>query len=140
MDVSESVGLGLWQLPVILVSLYRGIPSAMLMMNYNFAASKTAFWCRNDTGGERNTFDASIIVSNLSEELGACHRSENGVVTNCNDWNFDHSVFLWTLVEEVSLLQFVSFCLYSLTFCELKGKIPGGEGGKSKICNPPECR
>uniref|UniRef100_A0A4D5S1U4 Putative organic cation/carnitine transporter n=1 Tax=Ixodes scapularis TaxID=6945 RepID=A0A4D5S1U4_IXOSC len=104
MDVSESVGLGLWQLPVILVSLYRGIPSAMLMMNYNFAASKTPFWCRNDTGGEPNTFEASIIVSNLSEELGECLKSENGVVTNCDAWNFDHSVFSWTLVEEWDLV------------------------------------
>ncbi|CAN7938656.1 unnamed protein product, partial [Ixodes hexagonus] len=84
MDVSESVGIGLWQLPVVLVSLYRGIPSAMLMMNYNFAASKTAFWCRNDTDDERN------IV--------------NGVVTNCDSWYFDHSVFSWTLVEEWNLV------------------------------------
>lgn len=100
-DVSESVGFGLWQVPVVLVSFYRGVPSAMLMMVINFAAPRTSFWCYNSTRGED---DVSAVgsdpPSNVTALSSQCFVAGANGSIKCDAWVYDHSTFSRTLIEE----------------------------------------
>lgn len=101
-DVSESIGFGLWQAPVVLLTFYRGVPSAMLMMMINFAAPKTSFWCRNDTFGKDDISDINHSAGNLKSGSSECFILVTNDSMKCDSWVYDHSTFTRTLVEEVS--------------------------------------
>lgn len=91
-DISETLGFGLWHLPIVLIAVCRGIASAMLMMIINFAAPKTDFKCSHG-------------VSNATSEESRCwQRGINGTVTKCSSWEYDHTVFSTTMIEEWDLV------------------------------------
>lgn len=101
MDISESVGMGPWQLPPLLLTLLRGVPSAMLMMIINFAAPRTRIWCNNDLEDHENFTRRNNLSENESATLGECWTKTNDSIVECKSWGFDHSVFSWTITEEV---------------------------------------
>lgn len=93
-----SANLGRWHVPVILATFYRGVPSAMIVMMINFAAPRLDFWCRDailddDEGG-------GLAAANAS----ACWLTVNGSRVRCTAWEFDHSSFQSTIVEDWSLV------------------------------------
>ncbi|CAN7938657.1 unnamed protein product [Ixodes hexagonus] len=104
MDISESVGMGLWQLPPALLTFYRGVPSAMLMMAVNFAAPKIQIWCKNDMGENGGFTKLHNLSAGESLNFGECWTKRNGSMIECKSWEFDHSVFSWTLNEEFNLV------------------------------------
>ncbi|XP_040062898.1 solute carrier family 22 member 6 [Ixodes scapularis] len=104
MDISESVGMGRWQLPPLLLTLLRGVPSAMLMMIINFAAPRTRIWCNNDLEDHENFTRRNNLSENESATLGECWTKTNDSIVECKSWSFDHSVFSWTITEEFHLV------------------------------------
>lgn len=88
--------LGRWHVPVILATFYRGVPSAMIVMMINFAAPRLEFWCRDailDDGEGPAAANAT-----------ACWLTINGSRVRCSAWEFDHSRFQSTIVEDWSLV------------------------------------
>lgn len=91
-----TANLGRWHVPVILATFYRGVPSAMIVMMINFAAPRLDFWCRDailadDEGAGPGAANAT-----------ACWLTINGSRVRCTAWEFDHSNFQSTIIEDVS--------------------------------------